>query len=65
MNKAWSKSSKEGRLVAEIADQMERLSAWEAQFIESVSDQLDRNKELTERQRSTITRIYQERILGW
>lgn len=65
MNKAWSRGSKEGRLVAEIADQMERLSAWEAQFIESVNDQLDRNKELTERQRSTITRIYQKRILGW
>lgn len=65
MNKAWSGGGKEGRLVSEIADQMEKLSPWEAQFIESVSDQLDRNRELTEKQRSIISRIYQERVMGW
>jgi hypothetical protein len=65
MNKAWSDGGKEGRLITEIADQMEKLSSWEVRFIESVSDQLDRNRELTEKQRSTISRIYQEKILGW
>ena len=65
MNKARSGGGKEARLIAEIADQIEKLSPWEAQFIESVSDQLDRNRELTEKQRSIISRIYQERILGW
>lgn len=65
MNKAWSTGGKEARLVAEIADQMEKLSPWEAQFIESVGDQLDQNRALSERQRSIISRIHAERILGW
>lgn len=65
MNKARSVGGKEQKLLAELADQIEKLSPWEAQFVESVSDQLDMNRELSERQRSIISRIYQERILGW
>lgn len=65
MNRAWSTERKLARIIHKVADNMEKLTPWEAEFIESVSDQLDRNRELSEKQRSIISRIHQERILGW
>lgn len=47
--------------VSAIEDVSEELNDWELNFIESISDKLDRRSNLTERQAEVLERIYAEK----
>jgi len=44
-----------------INEHKKRLSKWEEEFLESISDQLDRSGTLSERQAEILERIYAEK----
>lgn len=52
-------------LIEELEAVAGSLTPWEVQFLESVSDQVANGRQLSERQRSTLTKIHAERVLGW
>ena len=51
-----------GEVVQACAENINRLSDWERNFIESVSDQWDRKHWLSDRQEEILERIYVEKI---
>lgn len=48
-------------MIADLEQPRKVLSHWEAQFIESISDQLDQDSYLTDPQRTTLTKIHEEK----
>ena len=57
-------TTKEQRLIDELTD-CPNLTPWEEQFLESIQDTLIRFGRLTDKQRQTLTKIHEQRILGW
>ena len=51
-----------GEVIEACAENTDRLTDWECQFIESVSYQWDRRHWLSEKQREILERIYVEKI---
>ena len=51
-----------GEVIDSCAENMELLTPWDRQFIEVVSDQWDRRRQLTERQQETLEKIYVEKV---
>lgn len=52
-------------LLSEIAENIEKLTAWEQEFVESISDQLDRGHQLSQKQIDIVSRIHEQRVLDW
>ncbi len=44
-----------------VNESKRRMSKWEEEFLESISDQLDRTGSLSERQAEILERIYAEK----
>lgn len=57
--------NKEKRLIDELCDHLEQLSPWERQFLESIQDAMDRGYELSQKQRAVLSKIHEQRIMGW
>ena len=55
----------ESRLLSDLVDIEDELSDWERQFVESVSDTLDRFGRLSQRQRDKLIEIHEKRVLGY
>ena len=54
--------SRLGEVIEACTENTDRLTDWERQFIESVSDQWDRRHSLSDKQREILERIYVEKI---
>lgn len=52
-------------LIEELEAVAANLNTWEAMFLESIAAQVANGRELSEKQRSTLTKIHAERVLGW
>jgi hypothetical protein len=48
-------------MLKELERPAKRLSSWELNFLESISDQFDRRGDLTDKQFDTLDRIYAEK----
>jgi hypothetical protein len=59
------RKDEEGRLLSELVDIADRLGQWEQEFVESISDQLDRTGRLTDRQREKLIEVHERRVLGY
>lgn len=57
--------NEEARLLSELADVADKLNDWESQFVESLSNQLDNGRTLSERQRDKLIEVYERRVLGY
>lgn len=57
-------TTKEQRLIEELMD-CSNLTPWEEQFIESIQNTIERFGRLTDKQRQTLTKIHEQRVLGW
>jgi DNA-binding MarR family transcriptional regulator len=55
-------SDRIGEVIDACAENLDRLSVWERNFIESIADQYDRRHSLSDRQREILERIYVEKI---
>jgi len=44
--------------IDEVNDQGQKLTKWELDFMDSITDQFDRTSSLSERQEETLERIY-------
>jgi hypothetical protein len=51
-----------GEVISACADNTERLTDWECQFIEDISDQWDRRQWLSDKQKEILERIYVEKV---
>ena len=60
-------SDKYTNILAEIEDRVEslNLSIWETDFIDSLREQIDAGRSLSERQKSRLTDLYEDKVLGW
>lgn len=47
----------DARMVAELCEIDEGLTPWEVEFVESIAAQVERGRELSDKQRSTAERI--------
>ena len=60
-----STTTKEQRLIDECLDCSERLTPWEEQFLESIQSSLEKFGSLTDKQRQTLSKIHEQRVMGW
>ncbi len=49
-------------MLQELESLGHNLTAWEQRFLESVMDQFDRTGSLSDKQKSVLERIYNERV---
>jgi uncharacterized membrane-anchored protein len=57
---AMPSASDAKQMLEKCGDYMERLTAWEQNFIESVTDQVGRKGTISEKQYEILDRIYQK-----
>jgi uncharacterized membrane-anchored protein len=48
--------------ITAVNDEGRRLTAWELQFMESITEQLDGGSSLSEKQEEILERIYTEKV---
>lgn len=53
--------AKVSEMLADLVAPRKALTKWEEQFVESVSDQFDRNGSLTPKQIETLEKIHEEK----
>ena len=51
-----------GEVIEACADNTGRLTDWEVQFVEDISDQWERRHWLSDRQKEILERIYVEKV---